>query len=93
MESLRIQHRFAEHIVHQQARIPHRVTRRFARRRRDAHRQPVFIHLQNANLSIRVTDEFMRAIENDGEWTTRRVTDPQKAGPTYKARYLLEKIA
>ncbi len=31
------------------------------------------IFFQNANNSVRVTDEFMRAYENDGEFTTRTV--------------------
>ena len=29
---------------------------------------------QNANLSVRATDAFLRAVEADGEWTTRAVT-------------------
>jgi ribonucleoside-diphosphate reductase alpha chain len=44
---------------------------------------------QNENHSVRVTDEFMQAAIEDREWTTRWVTDPSKAGPTYKARDLL----
>lgn len=51
------------------------------------------VFFQNANLSVRVNDEFMRAVQEDGDWTTRWVTDPEKEGPTFKARFLLEKIA
>jgi ribonucleoside-diphosphate reductase alpha chain len=51
------------------------------------------VAFQNENLSIRVTDEFMRAAIEDREWTTHWVTDPTKAGPTYKARDLLRWMA
>ncbi len=33
------------------------------------------VMFQNANLSVRVTDEFMEAVKNDGEWQTRAVMD------------------
>lgn len=33
------------------------------------------VQFQNANHSVRVSDEFMRLVEQDGEWTTRAVTD------------------
>ena len=50
------------------------------------------IFFQNANNSVRVTDEFMRAVEKDAEFTTRTVKDgtPVK---TYKARDIMKKIA
>jgi ribonucleoside-diphosphate reductase alpha chain len=50
------------------------------------------IFFQNANNSVRVSDEFMRAYENDGEFTTHTVKGnlPVK---TYKARDIMHKIA
>ncbi len=51
------------------------------------------VAFQNENLSIRVTDEFMKAVEEDREWTTHMVTDASKPGPSYKARDLMRWIA
>ncbi len=50
------------------------------------------IFYQNANHSIRVTDEFMEAVEKDGEWQTKEVLTGQPY-KTYKARDLMAKIA
>ncbi len=43
------------------------------------------VFFQNANHSVRVTDEFMEAVEEDGEWTTKAVTDGRPIDD-YKAR-------
>lgn len=50
------------------------------------------IQFQNANNSVRVTDEFMEAAMNNGEFTTRNVKDGQPA-TTYKAKDILKQIA
>src|SRR5690349_336630 len=50
------------------------------------------IFFQNANNSVRVTDEFMSAVERDGDFSTRAVKGGQVM-KTYKARYLMNKIA
>jgi len=50
------------------------------------------IFYQNANHSIRVTDEFMQAVEADGEWQTKEVITGQPY-KTYRARDLMAKIA
>ncbi len=50
------------------------------------------IFFQNANNSIRVTDEFMQAVMDDKDFTTRSVRDRAPV-ESFKARELLRKIA
>lgn len=50
------------------------------------------IQYQNANNSVRVTDEFMKAVEQDAEWSTHYVVGGKPAH-TYKARELLREVA
>ena len=50
------------------------------------------VMFQNANLSVRATDAFLRAAESDGEWTTRAVTTGRPM-QTYPAKVLVDKIA
>ena len=50
------------------------------------------VFFQNSNNSVRVSNEFMRAVEEDGNWTTRAVTDGAPVD-TYRARDLMRKIA
>src|ERR1017187_10373635 len=49
------------------------------------------IFFQNANNSVRATDDFMRAAQEDGEWWTKHVFSGQPKD-RYKARDLLREI-
>jgi ribonucleoside-diphosphate reductase alpha chain len=48
---------------------------------------------QNSNNTVRVTDEFLKAVEADSEWDLTWRTRPGKIAKTVKARHLWEKIA
>src|SRR5512137_2659523 len=48
---------------------------------------------QNSNNSVRATDDFMRAVIDDGTWHTRAVKDPSRVMDTYNARDIMRQIA
>src|SRR6188474_27388 len=50
------------------------------------------VFFQNSNNSVRVTDEFMRAVLDDRTWSTKAVRDGSPMD-TYKARELMRGIA
>jgi ribonucleoside-diphosphate reductase alpha chain len=51
------------------------------------------IQYQNANNSVRVTDEFMRAAENDEDWNLIGRVSGEPVGEPVRARELLREIA
>jgi ribonucleoside-diphosphate reductase alpha chain len=51
------------------------------------------VFFQNSNNSVRVTDDFMRAVLDDSTWETHAVLDRSKVMDVYKARDLMRLIA
>jgi len=51
------------------------------------------IQYQNANNSVRLTDEFMRAVEEDGEWRLIARATGEPIGEPLQARELMREIA
>ncbi|MBS3099333.1 vitamin B12-dependent ribonucleotide reductase [Candidatus Pacearchaeota archaeon] len=50
------------------------------------------VSFQNCNMSVRVQDEFMRRVKENGEWQTKAVTTGEVVD-TFKAREIIKKIA
>jgi len=51
------------------------------------------VFFQNANHSVRVTDEFMQSVVDDEDWTTHAVVPPNAPMDTYRARDVFRKMA
>jgi ribonucleoside-diphosphate reductase alpha chain len=95
MVILDVDHPDIEEFVETKAREEHKI-----RALRDAGfdmdlggRDIVSVQYQNANNSVRVTDEFMRAVEGGGEFVTRARTSDQTWPVEGGARGLFRKIA
>jgi ribonucleoside-diphosphate reductase alpha chain len=51
------------------------------------------IQYQNANNSVRISDDFMRAVEGDGEWRLLARCTERPVGEPLRARELMQEIA
>ena len=50
------------------------------------------VAFQNCNMSVRISDKFMEAVKNDGNWETKFVKTGEKC-ESFKANKILDKIA
>jgi ribonucleotide reductase alpha subunit len=50
------------------------------------------VFFQNTNISLTISDEFMRTVENDGEWWTRYILNGEKF-EKFNSRELLKQIS
>ncbi|MEM6687805.1 MAG: vitamin B12-dependent ribonucleotide reductase [Planctomycetota bacterium] len=52
------------------------------------------VAFQNANLSVRMTDDYMETVRNGGQWQTKWIHEKAKGdAPSYDAKELLHKMA
>ena len=51
------------------------------------------VFFQNSNNSVRISDEFMTAVDEDAQWQTRKVLEPHEPMDTYRARELWQQVA
>src|SRR6185369_7455245 len=50
------------------------------------------VNYQNANHSVRVTDEFMHAVDRNADWSTKSITNGRTV-ETFRARDVMRKMA
>ena len=90
MQSLRVDHPDVLEFIQAKAREEEKALLLRQAGYPDPYREVFF---QNSNLSVRLTDRFMQAVERDEPWTTHWVTRPERPGPSFSARALLRQMA